>query len=105
MSLWRLRPPTPARTCLDKDGATIEYEPFRVGRSAYCCFSDPAWPWLKRLKSPKASQNGEINPSVPAAGPAVAVNALVGLAAQAPSGEMKWPCAVVFGGAGWRKAV
>ncbi len=31
---------------------------------------------------------------------AVAVNAAVGLAAQAKAGRVKWPCALVFGGAG-----
>lgn len=31
---------------------------------------------------------------------AVAVNALVGLGAQARAGQVKWPCALVFGGAG-----
>lgn len=31
---------------------------------------------------------------------AVAVNALTGLAAQARAGRVKWPCALVFGGAG-----
>ena len=31
---------------------------------------------------------------------AVAVNALVGLGAQAKAGRVKWPCALVFGGAG-----
>lgn len=31
---------------------------------------------------------------------AVAVNALLGLAGQARAGAVKWPCAVVFGGAG-----
>lgn len=31
---------------------------------------------------------------------AVAVNALVGLSAQAKAGRVKWPCALVFGGAG-----
>ncbi len=31
---------------------------------------------------------------------AVAVNALLGLAAQARAGRIKWPCALVFGGAG-----
>ncbi|WP_312166409.1 sulfite exporter TauE/SafE family protein [Phenylobacterium sp.] len=31
---------------------------------------------------------------------AVAVNALVGLGAQARAGRVKWPCALVFGGAG-----
>lgn len=31
---------------------------------------------------------------------AVAVNALVGLASQARAGRVKWPCALVFGGAG-----
>jgi uncharacterized membrane protein YfcA len=31
---------------------------------------------------------------------AVAVNAAVGLAAQARAGRVKWPCALVFGGAG-----
>jgi len=31
---------------------------------------------------------------------AVAVNALVGLATQARAGRVKWPCALVFGGAG-----
>lgn len=31
---------------------------------------------------------------------AVALNAAVGLAAQARSGKVKWPCATVFGGAG-----
>jgi uncharacterized membrane protein YfcA len=31
---------------------------------------------------------------------AVAVNAMVGLAAQARAGRVKWPCALVFGGAG-----
>ena len=31
---------------------------------------------------------------------AVAVNALLGLASQAKAGRVKWPCALVFGGAG-----
>ena len=31
---------------------------------------------------------------------AVALNALLGLAAQAKAGRVKWPCALVFGGAG-----
>ncbi|UTP39554.1 sulfite exporter TauE/SafE family protein [Phenylobacterium sp. LH3H17] len=31
---------------------------------------------------------------------AVAVNALIGLATQARAGRVKWPCALVFGGAG-----
>jgi uncharacterized membrane protein YfcA len=31
---------------------------------------------------------------------AVAVNALIGLASQARAGRVKWPCALVFGGAG-----
>lgn len=31
---------------------------------------------------------------------AVAVNALLGLAGQARAGRVKWPCAIVFGGAG-----
>src|SRR5437899_11440679 len=31
---------------------------------------------------------------------AVAVNAAVGLAAQARAGRVKWPCALLFGGAG-----
>jgi len=36
---------------------------------------------------------------------AVALNALLGLAAQARAGRVKWPCAIVFGGAGMAGAL